>query len=230
MWCGRLHYAVAVMSGARGMDNPGADELRQALEVQAALQRESDHRVKNNLQLISSLLQLQARRAADAAVRDALRTTLQRMSAVSAAHRHISRDEGQEWAQADAVIRDVVGDVALGAGRDDVRFELRIDPMRIPARDAAPLALIASELVANALRHGCPAGACRVEVELSGTPDGYRFSIADQGIVGAPDQTRPGVGLSICQMMAQQMRATLDIQPSQPGRRAVLGVSRAGGG
>jgi two-component sensor histidine kinase len=211
------------------MDNPEADELRRALEAQTALQREADHRVKNNLQLISSLLQLQARRATDAAVREALKATQQRMSAVSAAHRHISRDDANEWVQADGVVRDVVGDVALGAGRDDVRFELRIDPLRIPARDGAPLALIASELIGNALRHGCPAGPCRVEVELTQTPDGYRLVVADDGVDGAPVQTRPGVGLTICQLLAQQLRATLEIQP-QPGRRAVLSAPRAGGG
>lgn len=223
---GRLHYVGAV-SGASGMEISETDQLRQALELQAALQRESDHRVKNSLQLISSLLQLQARRESDAAIREALKATQARMSAVSAAHRHITRADGHEWVQADGVVRDVVGDVALGAGRDDVRFELRIDSLLLPARDGAPLALIASELIGNAVRHGCPPWPCRVEVELAETPGGYRLVIADDGVPDAPVQARPGVGMTICQLLAQQLRGTLEIQPPRPGRRVVLSVQAA---
>lgn len=209
------------------MDNTEAEELRQTLDAQTALQRESDHRVKNNLQLISSLLQLQARRTQDDGAREALKAIQARMSAVSAAHRHVARDDGREWVQADNLIRDVVGDLALGAGRDDVRFELRLEPIRVAARDGAPLALIANELVGNALRHGCPAGPCRVEVELARTADGYRFAVADDGVPGAPAGVRPGVGMTICQLLAQQLHGRLDIEPPNPGRRAVVSVSSA---
>lgn len=223
----RLHYVEAVVSGARTMDNPEADELRQTLDALHAVQRESDHRVKNNLQLISSLLQLQARRAPDETVRDALKATQARMSALSAAHRHVIREDGHEWVAVDGVIRDVVGDLAMGAGRDDVRFELRIDPLRVAARDGAPLALIANELVGNALRHGSPPDPCKVEVELASSADGYRFLVVDDGVPGAAAQARPGVGMTICQLLAQQLRGTLEVQPSQPGRRAILNVPRS---
>jgi two-component sensor histidine kinase len=209
------------------MDNPEAEELRQALEDLHAVQRESDHRVKNNLQLVSSLLQLQGRRAADPAVREALKATQARMSAVSAAHRHVSRDDGHEWVQADGMVRDVVGDLAVGAGRDDIVFELRIEPLRIAARDGAPLALIANELVGNAIRHGCPTAPCRVEIELSRTAEGYRLVVCDDGPDGVTVEGRPGVGLTICQLLAQQLRGALQIAPPQPGRRVVLSAPLA---
>lgn len=205
------------------MDDPVAEELRQALEAQSAVQREADHRVKNTLQLIASLLQLQARRAQDPAVREALKGMQQRLAAVSAAQRRVSRENGHEWVEADGMVRDVVGDLAVGVGRDDVRIELKLEPFVVAARDGAPLALIANELVGNALRHGCPDGPCRIEVDLSRTAEGYRLVVADEGRTG-PAETRPGVGMTICQLLAQQLRGRLDIEATQPGRRVVVSV------
>lgn len=206
------------------MDSSEAETLSRALEAQVALQREADHRVKNTLQLIASLLQLQARRAPDPAIRDALKGMQQRLAAVSAAQRRVSREDGHEWVEADGMVRDVVGDLAVGVGRDDIVFELKLEPLLVAARDGAPLALIANELVGNAVRHGCPEGACRVEVELARTADGYRFVVADEGVPGAVAETRPGVGMTICQLLAQQLRGQVEIDGSQPGRRVVVSV------
>src|ERR1700753_109012 len=106
--------------------------------------REVDHRVKNNLQMIASLIQLQARRTEDEAVRAALRTVLGRVGAVATVHRRLFQGDPGLFEAAD-FLRDLVGDLAAQAGRDDIQITLALQPVTLPASSGAPFALIANE-------------------------------------------------------------------------------------
>jgi two-component sensor histidine kinase len=115
------------------MDSP---EL--ALERQAARHREVEHRVKNTLQLISSIVLLQGRRAKDEGARQALRAVQQRVAAVSVAHRHVSWSEETEHVEVAALVREIVGDLAGSAGREGVAIDLDLEPVIIAGRSGAP--------------------------------------------------------------------------------------------
>src|SRR5215217_2743454 len=123
-----------------------------------ALLREADHRAKNTLQLISSLVLLQGRRAGDPAVKAALKALQQRITAVSLAHRHVTREDGVEVVELAALVRELAGDMAQSAGRKDLVLELDLAPLTAPARLAAPLALVVNEALANAVTHAFPQG------------------------------------------------------------------------
>jgi two-component sensor histidine kinase len=196
-----------------------------ALERHTERQREAEHRVKNTLQLISSIVMLQGRRAADDASRQALRAVQQRVAAVSVAHRHVSWSEESEEVELAGLVREIVGDLAGSAGREGVVIDLDLESVIIPGRHGAPVALLVSEAVGNALRHAYPDGRNgRVRVGLRRTVGGFELVVADDGIGLDPAASKTGFGLTVAQLMAQQLRARLETTPAQPGLRVAVVV------
>ena len=196
-----------------------------ALERQAARHREAEHRVKNTLQLISSIVLLQGRRAKDDAAREALRALQQRVAAVSVAHRRVSWDGEAEQVELAALVREVVNDLAGHADREGVDILLDLEPVSIAGRHGAAVALLISEMVGNALRHAFPdsrAGRIRVGLRRSGGI--FELTVADDGIGLAEDGPAGGFGLNVVQLMTQQLRGKLVTDAAQPGLRHTVTV------
>ena len=201
------------------------DSPELALERQAARHREVEHRVKNTLQLISSIVLLQGRRAKDAGARQALRAVQQRVNAVSVAHRHVGWAADAEEVEVAALVREIVGDLAGSAGREGVAIDLDLEPVTIDGRSAAPVALLVSETVGNALRHAFPDGRSgRIRVGLRRMGEMFELTVADDGIGMASDAQPGGFGLSVVQLMAQQLRGKLVTDTAQPGLRLTVTV------
>src|ERR1700741_847213 len=113
----------------------------EALAAALARPRETEHRGKNTLQLISSIVMLQGRRAGDPAARAALKAVLQRVNAVGSAHRHVIHTDDAENAELPPLLREVTADLAASAGREGIAIDLDLDPIAAPARHGAPVAL-----------------------------------------------------------------------------------------
>ena len=193
-----------------------------------ALLREVDHRVKNNLQMIASLIQLQARRSDDAGAQAALRAVLGRVGAVATVHRRLFQGDPTRFEVA-AFLRDLAGDLAGAAGRDDIAITLELEPVTIAASAAAPFALVAHELLENALRHAFPpgeGGTVRMRLSAEGSDGGAcRLVVADDGplldgqaLAGRPD----GFGLTVARLLCRQLHAELSLEDAGPGLRATL--------
>ena len=196
-------------------------ELEAALERKSTLLREIDHRVKNDLQLISSLILLQSRRVEDEVARHALKTILARVSAVATVHRRLSLGEDSQRFDVAACIRDLAGHLALAAGRNDVRITLDLDPVTIPAPAAAPLALVANELLGNALKHAFPPGRGGViAIGLTEADGACVLTISDDG--QGMGEAKKAFGLTIVGLLCQQLRAGLEVASDGPGVRAVV--------
>jgi two-component sensor histidine kinase len=207
------------------MASPMDDSPEQALERHTERQREAEHRVKNTLQLISSIVMLQGRRMTDEAARQALRAVQQRVAAVSVAHRHVTWSEEAEEVELASLVREIVGDLAGSAGREGVVIDLDLESVSIPGRHGAPLALLVSETVGNALRHAYPEGVNgRVRVGLRRTADGFELVVADDGVGLDPAMSKAGFGLTVAQLMAQQLRGRLETAAGQPGLRIAVSV------
>lgn len=205
------------------MAEPDAAALAAALEAQAALQRESDHRMKNVLQLICSLLMLQGRRATSPDVQAALGSALQRTTAVSVAARHVERVDGIERTDLAVLVREIATDLATRSRREDVAIDLDLEPLTLPARHGGPLALIVNEAVGNALTHGFNGRGGRIRVEARRQGDELVLSVADDG-AGVAGEPSKGFGLTIAGLMAQQLRGRLETDVAQPGFRLAVHV------
>ena len=195
-------------------------ELEAALERKTALLREIDHRVKNDLQLISSLILLQSRRVGDESARHALKTMLERVNAVATVHRRLSVGEDSQQFDVAAFIRDLAGDLALAAGRSDVQISLDLDPVSVRASAAAPLALVTNELMGNALKHAFPDRGGVIAVSLAKADGACVLTISDDG--QGMGEAKKAFGLTIVGLLCQQLRASLEIASDGPGVRAVI--------
>src|SRR3546814_659895 len=136
-------------------------ELRKSLQEQKTLLKEVYHRVKNNLQVVSSLVNLQVSRAANEHERGALRATQDRIHALSMVHSNLykapelHRIKLQEFVpQLCEYLRQ-----AHGAPSENVRMEFDIDPVQSETARAVPIALLITEVVTNDMKHACTPGA-----------------------------------------------------------------------
>ena len=169
-----------------------AAQVRHAAEqAKDALLREKDllmlevhHRVKNSLQLVRALLQLQARSASDE-TRAQLEAAAGRIMTISAVHRHLYEGGSATQTDAAAYLRALVGDIQAMVDTPENHREITVqaDPLRLSADQTTPLGLITSELVANALKHG----AGRVLVSLLSVPGGLQVRVEDEGPGFPPD-------------------------------------------
>ena len=196
-------------------------ELEAALAHKTTLLREVDHRVKNNLQLISSLILLQSRRIEDEVARHALKTMLERVNAVATVHRRLLVGEDAQQFDVAAFVRDLAGDLALAAGRSDVRITLDLDSVSIPASAAAPLALVANELIGNALKHAfAPGQGGVIAISLTKADGACVLTVSDDG--RGMGEAKKAFGLTIVGLLCKQLRAGLQIESDGPGVRAVV--------
>jgi PAS domain S-box-containing protein len=206
-----------------------ADELERALQQKTSLLHEVDHRVKNNLQLISSLLLLQTRRTVDPPTQAALRSMLERVGAIATVHRRLFQGGDVQRFDVADFLRDLAADLAASARRDDLQIRLELEPVAVPAAQAAPLALVANELLSNALKHAYPAGQPgQITVAVASRPGEFDLIVADGGVGLPPASQRSGFGLTIAQLLCQQLKARLDMQDAQPGLRAVVTMPTPG--
>jgi two-component sensor histidine kinase len=200
-------------------------ELENALERKSALLREIDHRVKNNLQLISSLVLLQSRRMEDGDARQALKTVQERVGAVATVHRRLYQgDDAQHFDVAD-LIRDMAADLALAAGRDDVRITLDLSPVSIEPSAAAPVALVLNELVGNALKHAFTDRGGEIAISIAPADGGYVLTVSDNGC--GMNGAQKAFGLTIVELLCKQLRAGLELVTNGPGVRAVIRTAGA---
>lgn len=199
-----------------------AKTAQQALADRTALLHEVDHRVKNNLQLITSLLVLQTRRTLDDSTRAALQSMLSRVGAIATVHRRLFQSHDLERFDVATFVRDLMGDAT--SGREEVEVQLDLERVDIAAAQAAPLALAVNELVDNAFKHGlAPGRPGRLALRVRRLNGHFIIEVCDDG-PGLPPggQFEPGFGLTITQLLAQQLRATLTFESGEPGLRATL--------
>ncbi len=191
-------------------------ELEIALDQKTQLLHELDHRVKNNLQLISSLIQLQSRRISDPAVQATMKAMLGRVSAIATVHRSLLQVDGAAAFDVAAFVRAIAADLVEAAGREDVELAFDLSPVTAPAANAAPIALIVHELVDNAVRHGLARRPGRISLGLLPHEQGHRLEVSDDGVGMAPD-ARSGFGLGLVDLLARQLAARVERPATEAG-------------
>lgn len=202
----------------------GDEVARLEAELAEARQRllEVDHRIKNDLQLIASVFVLQLRRLPEGSARDAVKGALERVNAVMAVHRRFDAAHPSRMPVAE-LVRDVAEDAVGATQREDLRVSLSLEPVSVPSRQAAPLALITGELVRNALRHPFADRPGEIAVTLSARDGAVELSVRDDGDGLADDfEAGRGFGTALVGLLAQQLRGGFEISPAEPGVRAVV--------
>jgi PAS domain S-box-containing protein len=186
--------------------------LRNSLEEKVSLLKEVHHRVKNNLQIVASLLSLQSSRIHDPPVLKVLQDTKNRIRSMALLHEVLYRSENLSRIDFAVYSQELCGylRLALGSSIPQVRLENRIGRIRLPLDQSVPCGLIINELVSNALKHGFPDGGPGT-VSLDLVPDGKGMLILavwDDG-TGLPPGLEPSMastlGLRLVSRLASQL-------------------------
>jgi two-component sensor histidine kinase len=201
-------------------------DLRRALQRKEALRKESDHRVKNSMMMVASLVRMQARVAPDPATRAALMQAVQRIDSVAALHGMIYRaDEDNRVDLADYLTQ--VAGLLTEAKPNRVALDLDLDPVFVAATTATAAAIVVNELCTNAFKHAYPEGqAGTITITGRRAAQNYVLSIRDDGVGFDPHTPasagRGGIGRSIIEASVQQVGGRLMQHVGGVGHRVEL--------
>ncbi len=218
---GKAGQSVLVAQGPEaGPDDPDIlraeiDHLRRELARKDLLLRAALHRARSTSGSITSLISLQMREMRDPAVRAALELTRSRIAAMGRAHRLVSDSGDGKSLDLGRLLRDLVGALAeaLEAAERRIAIQVTTDAPDILTSAAIPLALIANELIGNALRYAFrDRRSGRVQVALRVDGGRLTLSVRDDGI-GISDKTLAlgSSGLFLVRSLAADLGARLDI-------------------
>jgi two-component sensor histidine kinase len=200
--------------------------LMAAVERQGILLKEIHHRVKNSLQLVASLLTLQAGEGADPELGRQLQDAAGRVLAIARAHERLYRNDDIAALDLGDYLRDVCRD--LEGSFSGCSTEVSVaDGIRVATDRAVPLALIVTELVTNAAKYAFPGQTkCTVRVVLARRGDDHlMLTVSDDG-VGLPPgfnlQDSKSLGMRIVRAFASQLGAQLTLHPRERGTQFIL--------
>lgn len=195
--------------------------LKESLELQEVYLKEVHHRVKNNLQIIGSLLDLQAARETEPATRKALSAGRSRIESISLVHQHLYLDPNARRILLNDFISEYVQHVqdALLEEEDAVHWELSGDEIHLAIEEAQPFGLLINELLTNSLRHAFkPKKQLRVSIHWwESAPGILSLEYEDNGS-GIPEGKRPeqytSLGLRLIHRLTKQLKGNVAVDES----------------
>lgn len=198
--------------------------LDASLRERVILLKEVHHRVKNNLQVIASLLRLEGRRIDHPITQSVLREMQGRIQSMALLHETLYRSGNFATVDLAAYLTQLAQQLfrSLTSPAAGVRLVLDLEPARLEIEQAIPCGLIANELASNSLKHGFPDGKPgEVRIQLRAEDEGrqLRLTVSDTGI-GLPPNFDPGhkrsLGLQLVSDLARQLQGEFHIGPG-PG-------------
>jgi two-component sensor histidine kinase len=197
-----------------------------ALEQQQMLLHEVNHRVKNSLQLVSSLLRLQARRIPDAVARRQLEDATTRISTIAHIHQRLYRDQDIKRINFGAFLSELCADLQGSASH--CALEVHSPSFQVTTDRAIPLALVVNELVTNAFKYAYSADSGgRVSVDVTRHDGEIEISVKDEG-VGLPEGFAVAgggnLGMILISSLLAQLSGKIAVHDNKPGARFVVTV------
>ena len=189
--------------------------LEDSLREKNILLKEVHHRVKNNLQLISSIMNMQIRQAPTEANKRVLQRLQDRILSLATVHKSLYQDNEMARVDAGILMREIVArslDIGMEANAGiDVSEEY--DSILVGPDDAAPLSLLTSEAVTNALKYVPRGGEDRskIIVSLTRTQDERGLLRVSNTLGGQPPETGTGLGSKLITAFARQLNGTLSV-------------------
>jgi PAS domain S-box-containing protein len=198
--------------------------LQRSLREKDTLLREVHHRVKNNLQIVSSLLTLQSDGMERGPARDALDETVLRVRSMAYVHQQLYGTENVDGVDFGAYARTLA--TALQGSLDPrARLAFAVEPVEVAIDVAVPCGLILNELLTNALKHGRSAdGTCTLHVDVAPADADLVLVVRDAG-PGMPDTARSStsLGMQLVRSLTRQLRGRIDFL-NDGGSRVTLRV------
>jgi two-component sensor histidine kinase len=198
-------------------------ELERRVQEKDLLLSEIHHRVKNSLQVVSSLLNLEAGRIHDPAVNEMLQMTQNRIRSMAMIHQTLY--QSKDFAEVDfhAFLQSFVPTLiqSYSVFPDQISLNFHVAELQLPIDAAIPCGLIVNELISNALKHAFPKGrAGKIDIDFSRARDGdVSLSVKDDGVglpAGFNFENSETLGVQLVSMLAGQLQGKVTIE-SQGG-------------
>jgi PAS domain S-box-containing protein len=184
------------------------EALQRSLDEKLTLMQEVHHRVKNNLQIISSLVAMQASELQSAEVRAALQDTSNRIQSMALVHQEIYGSDDLSRVRLGDYARRLCMSLAASLA-PDATLDFDAEVVEVPIALAVPCGLVLNELLTNAFKYGRDStGRCAVKTRIERMQGGFAFSVSDEGPGYLEDLPRKGsIGQTLIKALVRQLRA-----------------------
>ncbi|WP_119462532.1 histidine kinase dimerization/phosphoacceptor domain -containing protein [Rhodospirillaceae bacterium SYSU D60014] len=194
-------------------------ELAAARDEAALLLRELQHRVKNNLQTITSIVRIQKTLSRNPEAQRSFETLMNRLTALSLVHKQLYIHNGARRIALNGYLEELCSNLitAGNLGADDIKLDLRLERVVVPVDIASSLGLIVNEFVTNSMQHAFPDRHGTVMVALAPVDPGkVRLVLADNGVGRSQAETAgepvapSGLGLQLIKSLTGQIGGTIE--------------------
>lgn len=182
--------------------------IANTLNQRELLLREIHHRVKNNLQLVSSLLHLQSLQNKNSENQEVLREANQRVKSIALVHQKLYQHDDLSQIELSEYFRELVHALERTAGKPDTDHQIRIEVphLHVDIDLVIPLALIVTEVCINSFKYGTSnSGVLHLSLQLKQHEAGWRLSIRDQGEAELESLPRTGFGYTLIEALVEKM-------------------------
>ncbi len=194
------------------------EKIKTSLLEKETMLKEIHHRVKNNLQVISSLLSLQSGYVHDENYRKIFQESQDRVKVMANIHTMLYQSADLARVDFGGFIRDLAGRLqqSYGSAASPVEIHANVSDVSLPIETSIPCGLILNELVSNALKHAFPEGrGGEVNISMKAEGDHFTLTVQDNGI-GFPEavdfQNTQSLGLELVNLLVGQINGTIDLQ------------------
>jgi two-component sensor histidine kinase len=226
-------HDLAFLQGAANILGMAIEQQQYQRKLQAALDRhqvllkEVNHRVKNSLQVVSAMLQLQANAVGDQTLSERLNEAASRVNAVGRAYERLAYNADYENIDLTEYLREIIGDLELTVAPCKIQFDAP-EAIQFAADRAILVGLVITELVSNAGKYAypdCPNGPIWVRVTLQSDKQAILISIRDEGVglpAGFDSATSKRLGTRLVNALSRQLGGELTLPPSAIGTNFTL--------
>lgn len=200
-------------------------QLKASLKEKELLMKEIHHRVKNNLQIISSLLNIQSRKSEDKSTSTALQESKNRVQSMALIHQSLYQKDNITSVQMKEYIEQLLDTLMNSFGVEDtIELKTNIQDLELDVDTTIPLGLIINELVTNAVKYAFGIEGGKLTVSLNEFEDILRLEVADNGKgVNADSLNDESFGMSMVETLSQKLKGKLSIN-SDSGTRIRLDI------
>jgi two-component sensor histidine kinase len=225
---GELAFRLIALMNIREYANAWREQLERQIHDKDMLLSELQHRVKNNLQIITALIRLEARNVPSGTASAPFDRLAGRVESLALLYTLLSTNGHGQQVDLGAYLSQIASAVLGSHAVDGIRLDIKIDPYPVSVNVAMPTGLVVNELLTNALKYAFPGrdnGTVTLHCLLA--DNAYRVVVADNG-VGLPDGTewpKPGgLGVLILDTLRENAKAAVEVQ-SIPGRGTRVTIS-----
>jgi len=199
------------------------EQLKKSLKEKEVLLAEIHHRVKNNLAVITGLLELQAYNTSSSEATDVLQTSQMRINSIALIHEKLYQNENLSEISFDVYLEQLANVImqSLGSARKEIEIEIDAEPIELTINQAIPCGLILNELITNAYKHAFPdRDKGEITISLARDDSQITLRVVDDGI-GIPKDTdldKPkSLGVKLIKTLSKQLTGEASFSNKNPG-------------